>query len=87
MAAYQVLFTAKAKRDIKKIDHSQLKRIDSVILNLEHVPYPQGVKHLIASDLAQFRVRVGDYRVLYDVDEKNKKVIIFRVGHRKDIYR
>jgi mRNA interferase RelE/StbE len=87
MSSYQVLLTDKAKRDLKKIDRTQIKRIDSAILALETRPYPQGAKHLIAQDLAQFRIRVGNYRILYDIDEKNKKIIIFRIGHRKDIYR
>ncbi|OGC10088.1 hypothetical protein A3J90_04085 [candidate division WOR-1 bacterium RIFOXYC2_FULL_37_10] len=87
MSSYKILVTSKAKKDFKKIDHFQIKRIDSAILNLENNPYPQGVKRLIAQDLSQFRIRVGDYRILYDVDEKNKAIIIFRIGHRKDIYR
>ena len=87
MPHYQVLVTPRAQKDLKKIDRFQVKRLDAVLLKLENMPYPPGVKRLIAENVAQYRVRVGDYRILFDVDEKNKKVLILRVGHRKDIYR
>ena len=87
MAHYRVLVTPRARKDLRKIDRFQIKRIDAAILNLEDSPYPVGVKQLIADNVAQYRIRVGDYRVLYDVEEKNKTVLIHRIGHRKDIYR
>lgn len=87
MPKYQLLITPRAKKDFKKLDRTQASRIDNAVLKLEESPYPPGVKQLVAKDVAQYRIRVGDYRVLYDVDEKKKNVIILRVGHRKDIYR
>lgn len=87
MPGYQVLIAPRVKKDLKKIDQAQLKRIDAAILKLEKSPFLPGVKRLIAKDTAQYRIRIGDYRVLYDVDETNKIVIILRIGHRKDIYR
>lgn len=87
MPKYQILVSPRAKKDLKKIDAAQIKYIDASILKLEKMPFPPGVKRLIARDVAQYRIRVGDYRILYDVDEKNKVVLILRVGHRKDIYR
>jgi mRNA interferase RelE/StbE len=87
MSSYQIVVASRAKRDLKKINQVQLTRLDEAILKLEETPYPHGVKRLIAADVAQYRIRVGDYRILYDVDEKSKTVIILRVGHRKEIYR
>lgn len=87
MPGYKVFVAHRAKKDLKKIDRSQIKRLDDAILKLEKTPFPVGVKRLIAEDVAQYRIRIGDYRILYDVDEKNKIVIILRLGHRKDIYR
>lgn len=87
MPKYQILIAPRATKDLKKIDRSQAKRIDNAILKLEQSPYPAGVKQLVAKDVAQYRIRIGDYRVLYDVDEENKNIIILRIGHRKDIYR
>ncbi|MBI5701416.1 type II toxin-antitoxin system RelE/ParE family toxin [Candidatus Saganbacteria bacterium] len=87
MSAYQILITPRTKKDLKKIDHFEVKRIDAAIMKLESIPFPDGVKRLIADDVAQFRIRIGDYRVLYDVEQKSKTIIILRIGHRKDIYR
>jgi mRNA interferase RelE/StbE len=50
-------------------------------------PYPSGTRKIVARDIAQYRIRVGDYRILYDVDESAKAVVILRIGHRRDIYR
>lgn len=87
MGKYRIEVTPRAQRDLKNIDRHNLKRVDTAILDLEVTPYPFGVKHLIASDVAQYRIRVGDYRILYDVNERTKTIIILRVGHRRDIYR
>jgi len=87
MAKYQILVSSSAEKDMKSIDRMHLRRVDLAIIGLQNDPYPSGVKRLIAKDIAQYRIRVGDYRVLYDVDESRKKVLILRVGHRKDVYR
>lgn len=49
-------------------------------------PFPPGSKRLVAQD-SLYRIRVGDYRVIYDVLHAEVRVIILKVGHRKDIYR
>ena len=87
MSHYHILITPKAQKELKKIDRSQLQRLDAAILKLELTPFPPGVKRIIADDVADYRIRIGDYRILYDVDVNNKTIIILRVGHRKDIYR
>lgn len=55
------------------------------IEELEKRPYPQGVKKL--TNRPGWRVRVGDYRILYTIDEKKKELTILSVAHRKDVYR
>jgi mRNA interferase RelE/StbE len=56
------------------------------VLELSNEPFPHGVKKLIGSEFS-YRIRVGDYRVVYEVFEKRLIVEIVRVRHRKDIYR
>jgi len=60
------------------------KRISRRILTLEDNPRFRGAKKL--SGREEYRLRIGDYRVLYTIDDKNGVVIIFAVGHRREIY-
>ncbi|MBI4175383.1 type II toxin-antitoxin system RelE/ParE family toxin [Candidatus Berkelbacteria bacterium] len=85
--AYTVVVTPKAIKDLHALDRSVLKRIDRALLMLGEQPFGQQSKVMKNSTLAQFRLRVADWRILYDIDEGNKRVVILRLGHRKDIYR
>lgn len=58
------------------------RRIDSLAEN----PRPQGVKKLSGED-DMYRIRVGDYRIIYQIREKSLVVLIVRIGHRSDVYR
>ncbi len=61
-------------------------RVVAAIRELADNPYPQGVKKLAGFDRT-FRIRVGDYRVLYDIYENRLVIEIIRIRHRKDVYR
>jgi mRNA interferase RelE/StbE len=58
------------------------RRIDSLAEN----PRPQGIKKL-SSEEDKYRLRVGDYRIIYQIREKSLLVLIVRIGHRSDVYR
>jgi mRNA interferase RelE/StbE len=60
-------------------------RIIKHLLGLEENPRPSGIKKLEGQE--SYRLRVGDYRVLYTVDDKIKQVVILAVGHRREVYR
>ncbi len=60
-------------------------RIRDAILRLERNPRPQGCKKLKGGDA--YRLRVGTYRVLYTIDDRQHVVEVFAVGHRRDVYR
>lgn len=83
----RLLLSSQAERDLRKLRRPILLKIDRALLLLEKDPYPRGTKHLQDKRLAQFRIRIGDYRVLYDVYPKRKAIYVLRIGHRKDIYR
>lgn len=87
MSSFHIQITSKAKKDFKRLDPQVKKRISSAILLLETNRYPQQFKPLMGKDIAQYRLRVGDWRILYDVYEDDGVVLILRIGHRKDIYR
>lgn len=61
------------------------ERIDSAILALESDPRPRSCKRLRATDV--HRIRVGDYRVLYTIDDDVRVVEVMAIGHRRDVYR
>ena len=84
---YRIVISSKAQKDYRKLDPSIQTRVVKAILILETNRTPQQFKSLVGGDIASFRLRVGDYRILYDVYDKEKEVLIIRIGHRKDIYR
>lgn len=57
-----------------------------VILTLAHTPRPAGVKKL-AGSRGDWRVRIGEYRIIYEIDDRAKTVTVMRVAHRRDSYR
>jgi mRNA interferase RelE/StbE len=88
LSMYRIVLTPHAAKDIKRLPKSVLARIDRAILKLENNPHRQSnIKYLRDIRLADFRFRIGDYRVLFDIDEPNQTVVILSIGHRKDIYR
>jgi mRNA interferase RelE/StbE len=82
---FKVLFTDPAEKDLNKLDTKIGDRILAKIDLLEVDPFLPSSKRLKGD--VTFRLRVGDYRVIYEVDNRNKQVIIYRVRHRKDVYK
>ena len=85
--AYQLLITKHAKRDIEILDTVIRLRIGKKLLYLAAAEDIRSVaRALIDSRIGEFRFRVGDYRILFDlVDETT--IVVLRVQHRKDVYR
>jgi mRNA interferase RelE/StbE len=84
--AYRVEFTPRAARDFKSLDGSVRGRITQRIDSLANNPYPSGIKK-IEGEEELYRLRVGDYRILYQVKKQRLLVLIVRMGHRRDVYR
>jgi mRNA interferase RelE/StbE len=82
---YEVRIVPAAEREIDKLPASVHTRISRRILSLEGSPRPRGTRKL--SGREEYRLRVGDYRVLYTIDDSNRVVIVFAVGHRREVYR
>ena len=83
MGSYKIQLLKSADRDIRKIDTQQVKRILAAIWTLSDEPFPAQYKKLRGSE-SSYRVRVGDYRVIYEVDKAKNIIEIFYVRHRKD---
>jgi mRNA interferase RelE/StbE len=83
---YAVTFTAAAAKSLDKFDKALLARIRAKVLGLAEVPRPPGsVKLAGQTDL--HRVRIGDYRIVYRIDDAAQTVEVAIVAHRREVYR
>jgi len=81
---YNLVYTRRAEKDIDKLDPFMKRQIGKSLLKLQDNPLRHSEK-LTDPEIGTYRFRVGDYRVIFDLEGKD--VIVLRVGHRKEIYR
>lgn len=86
MAAYTIDIRPRARRSLRQLDPSVRKAIAQLIDGLAADPHPPGVAPLTGRR-PYLRVRSGDYRVIYSVDDRARMVTVVAVGHRREIYR
>lgn len=86
MPPYRLLFTSAAERGLLALPKDVQRRIDQRLLALQDHPRPPGIKAL-KGNTGIYRLRVGDYRVLYKVHDDQVVVVIVAVGHRREVYR
>lgn len=84
--AYTIQFKPLALRQLEKLPRDIQKKLARKIETLRDEPFPSGCKKMAAVSDA-WRVRVGDYRIVYQVHQRVLLVIVLTVGHRKDVYR
>ncbi len=84
MENYKIEIKKSATKEIEKLPNISLKRIIDKIQSLSTNPRPNGCKKLTADE--KYRVRVGNYRILYRIEDEILLVVVVKVGHRKDIY-
>jgi len=85
MAAYKVYFRESVEKDLNTIPKKELKRILRRIKMLEDNPRSQGCEKLTGQE--RYRVRQGQYRIVYSIQDDELSVWIVKVGHRKEVYR
>ncbi len=83
--SYTVLILRRAQKELAALPEEEYERIKSAIAALEADPRPAGCKKLIGRE--GWRIRVGNYRVIYDIDNAAKNVLVLHVGRRRDVYR
>ena len=81
---YKVRVERKARKKLSKIPESYYSTIKAAILDLGNNPRPKGYKKLKGRDA--YRIRVADYRIIYEIQDKVLLVDVIDLGHRKDIY-
>jgi len=82
--SYNLVYTRRAEKDIKKLNPYVKRQICQAILKLQGSPLEHSEK-LTDPKIGTYRFRTGDYRVIFDIEGKD--VVILRVGHRKEIYK
>jgi mRNA interferase RelE/StbE len=85
MAEYEIFFKESVWKDLKKIPKRELKKILSRVEKLGNDPRPMGCEKLTGEEL--YRIRQGNYRVVYSIQDNELTVWVIKVGHRKDVYR
>lgn len=83
---YTVLVSSQAARDLRALDAATRRRIQGKIEGLATDPFPPGRKKLKGQTGDVWRIRVGDFRVLYDVEQASVTVLVLRVRNRKNVY-
>lgn len=83
---YDVLFTPQARRQLDKLPAQVRPILRAAIDTLRDDPCPHGVEKL-SGGTNEYRIREGDYRVLYEIRDKVLVVVVIKVGHRREVYR
>ena len=83
--SYRLEILPGAERDLRRLSPAILGRIDARLRTLADQPRPPGVRHLAGGPF--WRIRVGDYRLIFTINDADQVVTIVRVRHRGDVYR
>ena len=82
---YRIEVRRRAQRALDKLPKADFQAVIEAIKDLAGTPRPRGIEKVKTSGL--WRIRQGDYRIVYAIDDKESLVTIVRVGHRREIYR
>ena len=85
MNTYSIIFAQSAEKELLRLPRSVSDKIFQKVELLANNPRPSGCKKIVGS-LNSFRIRVGDYRVVYSVFDDTLTIDIIKIGHRKDVY-
>ena len=86
-AIYTVHATPRVERELRRLPQDVIRRIDAVFEQLRYNPRPHGVVKLTGQSSSHWRIRVGIYRILYQIDDQHRRVNVYRIKHRRDAYR
>ena len=84
---YVVLLENQAEKELRSLPEGVLKRVDIKLQALSLDPRPRGAAKLKGKEGEGWRLRIGDYRILYQIDDKENAIRIYRIKHRREVYR
>jgi len=82
---YGLSILRRAQKELQRLPHEDYERVRDAIRALAHEPRPPGC--LVLTGRAGWRIRVGTYRVIYEIDDVQRIITVLHVGHRRDVYR
>lgn len=82
---YKVTIIRSAEKDLRKLDRQVKNRLVSEILSLAEDPRPHGCRKVVSEERV-WRIRAGDWRIGYEIDDSAQEVTIIRIGHRSEFY-
>ena len=85
MASYSLRIKPSAAKELEAVPLRDRKRLIAKIRRLAQKPRPSGCEKLSGEE--KYRLRQGDYRILYSVDDADSTVVVVKLGHRRDVYR
>jgi len=86
MANYKIELSRSAEKTLKALPKADLKKVVNALEMLAITPFPKGCRKL-SGYASLFRVRIGLYRIIYEIEEQIITIKILKIGHRKDVYR
>ncbi|HLD49942.1 MAG TPA: type II toxin-antitoxin system RelE/ParE family toxin [bacterium] len=85
MDSFKILFKRSAEKELRRISPPYLSQILKKIHSLAAEPRPEGIQ-MLKGENRHFRLRQGDYRIIYEVDTVRGEVVIIKIGHRREVY-
>ena len=83
---YEIIVAPSAAREMRKLDPQGRRRVQAAIELLAETPRPPAATQLVGG-AGEWRVRTGDYRIIYEINDESIIVLVLRIGHRRDVYR
>ena len=87
MKPYQIKILPTAQKELASLPKAIRVRIGKKVDSLQTNPNPQGAKLLKGKGREAYRVRVGDYRILYQIQREILTILVIKIGHRREVYR
>lgn len=84
---YKIIIKASARKELSRLDKSAQRRIAAFIDKLQSLDNPRKDGIAMQGQDRLWRYRIGDYRMIVEIDDKAITVIVFRIGHRREVYR
>lgn len=85
--SYRVEFLPSAIKDLRKLPNNMVSRVKTAVLGLSDEPRPAGSRKLVSVQPETWRIRIGDWRALYRIDDQAELVEVVHVFHRREAYR
>ena len=82
--SYEVLILRRAQKELANLPKADYERVRDAVAALAENPRPAGCKKLVGRE--GWRIRSGDYRAIYEIDDVQQKITVLHIGHRRDIY-